>query len=206
MDIYVSAFNSQIQGSLGIPSTRAVACLPVPTAWFQSMFEVKSGKYYVHSTNLSSLNLAYASLAASEGGSGGQVNALNMFVYNDAMRFLAYCLTGSFNESVFSNLDDVQQDIIAQGTAAIFEIQNVVNQVDSVQGTLNLLVDDAGAKYLGEDNHSAQNLCREVYNQLPLNRRNDGFLLQSGDRIRFHLEVSFSQDISVVYDLKFVLN
>ena len=183
-DIYIPLFNLLIQNPIELQ--RGTICvLDVPLQYWNGLFryEVVNGntRYFVNMPNPALFNLDLANAVV-------QVNDEPMFA--DALNQLALETLGIADRTRFSNITDLENNIVSICGPTGPVVQNIRNSLLSlvigsgVPAYELLMTDSAGKGYLTQT--SIYNVCGEVYRQMPSGRRQNGALVfQSGDTISF---------------------
>jgi hypothetical protein len=184
-EIYLAGLNLIIQNPVEITLGNTIT-LNVPLSYLNGIFTYETVedelRFFVSRPNeaMFNLNLAY-----------GIVQANGKALYIDALEQMALFVTGVADRNVFSNLSELQANIIANGGPSGPVVQNIRNcMLALVAGSgippyAGLMIGIDGRGYC--TTYNVQNICGEVYRQIPENRKRIGSLVfEAGDVISFN--------------------
>jgi hypothetical protein len=187
-NIYIPLFNLLIQNPIEL-QRGTIAVLDVPLQWWNGLFtyETVGGvtRYYVNMPNAALFNLDLANAV---------VQLTNQPMFEDALDRLALETFGVADRTRFVNITDLENNVVSVCGPNGPVVQNIRTSLlrlivgsgvpPYTGGTGGLLIDNTGRGYLTEQ--SINNICGEVYRQLPSERRQNGALMfESGDTISF---------------------
>ena len=185
MDFYLSALNVNVDTTqVTLIRKGPIAILDTPLVYWNGLFSYAQvdgvTRYYVNMPNPSMFVLQLGNAIVEDSGKMLMVDALD---------HLADDLVGISNRSVFSNLIELETDILQKSGPSGTAVQNIRTSIlrlvdgSDVQPYTNLLRDDTGAYLTALSN---ENICGEVYRQMPSARKQNGSILfEVGDRISF---------------------
>jgi hypothetical protein len=185
MDFYLSALNINVDATqVTLIRKGPIAILDTPLEYWNGLFSYAQvngvTRYYVNTPNPSMFNLQLGNAIVQENGKALVVDALN---------HLADDLVGISDRAVFSNLSELEADIYEKSGPSGTAVQNIRTSIlrlvdgSDVPPYANLLRDDTGVYLTAFSN---ENICGEVYRQMPNARKQNGAILfEAGDRISF---------------------
>lgn len=185
MDFYLSALNINVDATqVTLIRKGPIAILDTSLEYWNGLFSYAQidgvTRYYVNTPNPSMFNLQLGNAIVQESGEALVVDALN---------HLADDLVGISDRAVFSNLSELEADIYEKSGPSGTAVQNIRTSIlrlvdgSDVPPYVNLLRDDTGAYLTAFSN---ENICGEVYRQMPNARKQNGAILfEAGDRISF---------------------
>ena len=140
------------------------------------------------------------------------VQANGKALYIDALEQLALFVSGVADRIVFSNLAELEANVIANSGPSGPVVQNIRNRMlalvagSGVDPYAGLIIGGDGQGYC--TTYDIQNICGEVYRQMPTNRRQNGNLVfQTGDVISFNYTFNYlnNETKSNLYIVKLTL-
>ena len=202
-EIYLAGLNLLIQNPVELTLGNIVN-VNVPLQWWNGIFTYETVgaelRFYVSLPNeaMFNFNLAYAIMQAS-----------GKLLYVDALEQLALFGTGVADLIVFSNVAELEANIISNSGPSGPVVQNIRNRMlalvagSGVPEYNGLIIGVDGRGYC--TTYAAENICGEVYRQMPESRRQNGNLVfEAGDAISFSYTFNFlnNETQSLLYIMK----
>ena len=185
MEFYLSALNIDVDArQVTLVRKGPIAILDTPLEYWNGLFSYTQidgvTRYYVNTPNPLLFELQLANAIVQDSGK---------ILVVDALDHLADDLVGIPNRTVFSNLTLLEADILQKSGPSGSAVQNIRTSIlrlvdgSGVAPYVNLLRDDTGVYLTAFSN---ENICGEVYRQMPNARKQNGTILfEAGDRISF---------------------
>lgn len=205
-EIYLAGLNVLTQNPVEL-SLGSTANLNVPLSYWNGIFTYETVgeelRFFVRLPNegMFNLNLAGAIL---------QTNSKPLYL--DALDQLALFVTGVADRNVFSNLAELQSNIISNSGPSGPIVQNIRSRMlalvagSGVPPYAGLMIGVDGRGYC--TTYNVENICGEVYRQMPSDRKQNGDLVfQTGDIISFNYTFNYlnSEAQSNLYIIKLIL-
>lgn len=205
-EIYLATLNLLVQNPVELTLGNQIN-LNVPLANWNGIFTYETVeselRFFVSLPNeaMFNINLAFA-----------VVQANGKALYIDALEQLALFVSGVADRIVFSNLAELEANVIANSGPSGPVVQNIRNRMlalvagSGVDPYAGLIIGGDGQGYC--TTYDIQNICGEVYRQMPTNRRQNGNLVfQTGDVISFNYTFNYlnNETKSNLYIVKLTL-